>query len=283
MKAMILAAGFGTRLQPYSLLRPKPLFPVLNTPLLLRTIQRLQDAGFTEIAVNCHHLAQQIIDAVDSVGHIQLFVEDIVLGTGGGLQNALDWFAGEPVLVTNGDIYHDLDFASIMAHHLRQKNLATLVCHDYPRFNKVSLGQDGQILQFNPCEKANTLAAFTGVHVVDPRALSAIAPGFSSIIDCYSHLLKQGDAIKALVVEDCFWMDMGTPEDYLELHRILLKDAGASTLIHPTVNTDRTQIKDWVVIGENATLGDDCILERVVVWDGGVVAPGTHLKDVIVT
>jgi mannose-1-phosphate guanylyltransferase len=283
MKAMILAAGFGTRLQPYTLLRPKPLFPVLNTPLLLRTIERLHDAGFTEIAVNCHHLAPQIVEALEVVDLLQLFVEDIVLGTGGGLQNALDWFAGEPVLVTNGDIYHDLDFARIMEHHLLEKNLVTLVCHDLPRFNKVSLGQDGQILQFSPCEKADMLVAFTGVHVVDPRALSVVAPGFSSIIDCYSHLLKQGKAIKALMVEDCFWMDMGTPEDYLELHRILLQDAMASTLIHPSVNTDHIQIKDWVVVGKNAKLGNDCILERVVVWDGGVVSPGTHLKDVIVT
>ena len=73
MKAMVLAAGLGTRLQPYTLERPKPLFPVLNTPLLFQTIQKLQSAGFQEIAVNCHHLGRQIEEALSGMGGITVF------------------------------------------------------------------------------------------------------------------------------------------------------------------------------------------------------------------
>lgn len=283
MKAMILAAGFGTRLQPYSLLRPKPLFPVLNTPLLLHTLWRLQSAGFTEIGINCHHLAPQIMDSVQDMSGVHLFIEETVLGTGGGLKNAEEWCGEDTVLVTNGDIYHDLDFAQIMRHHKEQGNLVTLVCHDFPRFNKVSLGRGQRVLQFTPCEGATTLVAFTGVHVLDARILSTIEPGFSSIIDCYQSCIDRSGQVRAMVAQDHFWLDMGTPADYLELHRILLLKDDSAFLIHPTVELDDVILKDWVVVGEHAILGKGSQLERVVVWDGARVAPGSCLKDEIIT
>ena len=109
MQAMILAAGFGTRLLPYTELRPKPLFPLLNKPLLLLTIERLQRAGFDHIVVNCHHLRDQIVDLLQDLRGVVVQQEDIILGTGGGLRLALNVFRNEPVLVTNGDIYHSVD------------------------------------------------------------------------------------------------------------------------------------------------------------------------------
>ncbi len=282
MKAMILAAGFGTRLKPFSLLRPKPLFPVLNTPLLLHTLNRLKDDGFADIAVNCHHLAPLIIEALQGHG-VHVFHEQTVLGTGGGLKNAEEWFADEPVLVTNGDIYHDLSFSAIMEDHKRQGNLATLVCHDFPRFNVVSLNQNKSIVQFMPCDEAHALVAFTGVHVLEPRALSIVSEGFSSIIDCYSHWQNQGETIQALMASGHFWMDMGTPADYLALHESLLKSSASPYLIHHTVDMSQVTLRDWVSVGENVVVGEGCHLERVVVWDGAVVESGACLKDTIVT
>ena len=86
MKAMILAAGLGTRLLPYTLKRPKPLFPILNKPLLHLTIDRLKQAGATEIIVNSHHLRPQIKRALQGEEQIILQEEDTILGTGGGLR-----------------------------------------------------------------------------------------------------------------------------------------------------------------------------------------------------
>ncbi len=105
MQAMILAAGFGTRLQPYSLIRPKPLFPVLNRPLLLATIDRLKNAGFSLIVVNCHHLRQQIVSAVKDIPGVIVQEEPLILGTGGGLALAARNLNNEPLLVTNGDMF----------------------------------------------------------------------------------------------------------------------------------------------------------------------------------
>jgi mannose-1-phosphate guanylyltransferase len=283
MKAMILAAGFGTRLHPYSLVRPKPLFPLLNTPLIIHTLQRLQDAGFTEIGVNCHYLASQIIEQVQGIQGVTLFPEEDVLGTGGGLKNAADWFGSESVLIVNGDIYHDFDFNRIWRHHKQQSCLATLVCHDFPRFNKISLDDSRQILQFSPCDEAADIVAFTGVHVLEPQALSVVRPGFSSIIDCYCYWIERGEMVQTMMVQDHFWMDMGTPADYLALHECLLRQAKSPFLVHPSVNIDDVVLHDWVSVGENAVLGKGCQLERVVVWDGGIVEPGVYLKDAIIT
>lgn len=283
MKAMILAAGLGTRLQPYSLVRPKPLFPILNTPLLLHTLQRLKLSGFHDVAINCHHLAPQIRECVGDLEGVQLFYEDDVLGTGGGLKNAESWFDGDPVLVTNGDIYHDLDFMQIMDHHLQHKNAVTLACHSYPRFNKVSLGEENDILQFSPCAEAQKLVAFTGVHVLESHILSAVSPGFSSILDCYNALIKKGARVQAMMAHDHFWLDMGTPADYLELHRVLLAQHDSAFLVHPSVEVKDVVFKDWASVGENAILGKGCQLERVVVWDSATVAPGACLKDTIIT
>ncbi len=90
MQAMILAAGFGTRLLPHTLLRPKPLFPLLNHPLLLLTIRRLQHAGCDHIVVNCHHLRAQIVAALAGLPGVTVLEEETILGTGGGLRGALD-------------------------------------------------------------------------------------------------------------------------------------------------------------------------------------------------
>ena len=114
MKAMVLAAGLGTRLRPYSLKRPKPLFPVLDTPLLTHTLNQLRRSGAEGIVVNAHHLREQIRTMLQGQGDVQLQMEDRELGTGGGLRLAQSHFGEAPFLAVNGDIVHDLDLHLIV-------------------------------------------------------------------------------------------------------------------------------------------------------------------------
>ena len=130
MKAMILAAGFGTRLLPYTLKRPKPLFPVLDRPLLHLTFSRIRKAGFAEIIVNCHHLRHQIRQALRHETGCIIQEEEKVLGTGGGLHMALPHFNGKPALVVNGDIYHTIDYREVYQHHCASGADITLVLHE---------------------------------------------------------------------------------------------------------------------------------------------------------
>lgn len=292
MQAMILAAGFGTRLLPYSLARPKPLFPLLNQPLLLLTIQRLQQAGCDHIVVNCHHLREQIVHALQGLQGVVVQEEGSVLGTGGGLRLALDQFRAEPVLVTNGDIYHTIDYQRLYQDHVRQGAPVTMAMHDYPRFNTVAV-QGDRVRSFDD-RTTGELLAFTGLHVLEPSVLSGIPEGEdSSIIDCYRQLIEQGQRIRAVRVDDCFWTDMGTVEDYLALHAGLLTGkipawpelalpVGSSFLIDPRAKVASDLVlRDWACVGD-AVMGSKNWLQRSVVWDGVTIEPGRMIVDQLV-
>lgn len=287
---MILAAGLGTRLRPYTTLRPKPLFPVLGEPLLLRIIKQLRDAGFSSIIVNAYHLAEQIIAHLDGQPDVILQHEPIELGTGGGLRMALPHFADEAVLVTNGDIYHDIDYGAIYAKHIRGGCPISMVMHDCPRFNKVIV-EDNRVRAFS--EKAECLSggvgvetlAFTGIHVVHPSVLRDIPPAvFSSIIDCYQRHLAVGGQIASIKMQGHFWTDIGTIADYLDLHRILLSaEPPCFRLAAKVCLGQDVRLDGWGYIGAGASLGTGTHLSRVVVWDGAQIEQGTVSADCLLT
>jgi len=300
-KAMILAAGFGTRLRPYSELRPKPLFPVLGTPLLLHTIKNLRSCGFTTIIVNAHYLAQQIIDFLAGQPDIIVQEEPIELGTGGGLRMAMEALGPGPALITNGDIYHAIDYGLLYAAHLRNEAPVTMLMHDYKRFNKV-LVHNERIITFSPKTSPQTprqtdgwqYLAYTGIQVIDPEILLDITPGvFANIIDYYEEYLLSGAHIQSFVT-DKFWCDIGSPEDYLALHGRLLPQQGPEDghwlPVNPNgfyraANTSLGQnviCKDWGIIGPGAIIGNNVTLERVVVWNDARIPPGSTISDKIV-
>ena len=289
MQAMILAAGFGTRLLPFTKLRPKPLFPILNEPLLLLTIRRLQAAGFDHIIVNCHYLKEQIVSALSGMSGVLVQEEETVLGTGGGLRLALSNLRDEPLLVSNGDIYHTVDFQKLYATHQDNSGSVTMAMHDYPRFNKVTVLGD-RVTGFDAAQGDNCLA-FTGLHVLEPEVLEQIPLGQNySIIDCYRELLPEGKSISALRVDGCSWTDMGTVEDYLSLHGRLLKREiplwpefsdvpETGFLVHDDALTEAGgAMREWVCVGR-AQLEENVSLQRCIVWDGARAVEGTVYCD----
>ncbi|MFC1837701.1 sugar phosphate nucleotidyltransferase [Thermodesulfobacteriota bacterium] len=301
MKAMILAAGFGTRLLPYTLKRPKPLFPILNRPLLQLTAARINKAGFTQIVVNCHHLQQQITQKLKDKAGIILQKEDKILGTGGGLRMALPHFGQEPVLVVNGDIYHTIDYTDVYRRHGESNADVTLVLHDYPRFNDVSVNDRLEIAGFNKpgnnSGQKNDVLAFTGIHVINPEVLESIPQNTPfCIIDCYRKLLEKGGSIQAYQAKNHFWTDMGTPDDYLKLHAGLLSNrtpvydelddmiAEAPFVGIQNASTAKdVTLLDWACVGKHATIGAGATLQRSVIWDGAVIPAESVVKDTIVT
>ncbi len=286
MQAMILAAGFGTRLLPYTKLRPKPLFPLLNEPLLLLTIKRLQRAGFDHIIVNCHHLKEQIVEALRGLRGVVVQEEEAILGTGGGLRMALATMRDEPLLITNGDIYHSIDFLELYRSHVAGDAAVTMAMHNYPRFNKVRVEQ-GMVTGFGE-EGSGDCLAFTGLHVIDPEVLRDISErGESCIIDRYRRLLLSGEEIQAKDVSGCSWTDMGTVEDYLALHGQLLKgeihlwSEFAASFDGTNLCQQQTaeqKFDDWVCVG-NVLLPKELHLTRCVVWDTALLGNGEDYAD----
>ena len=144
MKAMILAAGLGKRLRPFTANIPKPLFPVAGRPLLDIIIRNLQHAGCEAIIINTHHLYKKIDSFLS--GHtysipVVTRYEPLLLGTGGAIKNVADFWDDQPFMVVNSDILTDIDLGDVYDFHLKHKYTTTLVLHDYKKFNKVSINR----------------------------------------------------------------------------------------------------------------------------------------------
>jgi mannose-1-phosphate guanylyltransferase len=292
LQAMILAAGFGTRLLPHTNVKPKPLFPILNQPLLLLTIQRLKRYGFDRIIVNCHHLREQIAESLADIDGVVVQQEEIILGTGGGLRRALSLMRDEPILVTNGDIYHTINYRELYQAHQENNCPVTLGMHDYPRFNTVATSGN-RIAGFNKNMDCKVLA-FTGLHVVNPAILANIPDGvLSCIVDHYRELLATGESLAVYRTDQCYWTDMGTPEDYLALHEGLLR--GSIPLWQEFHNAENGQIlidrdarlsgdfsvEKWCSIGK--ITGKHVHLSRVVVWDGVMLPDGFTCDNALIS
>jgi mannose-1-phosphate guanylyltransferase len=284
MKAMILAAGFGTRLRPLTETKPKALIPVANKPILARNIEYLISHGIREIIVNAHHHHQQIVDYLreeSSFGlNIQVKVEPEILGTGGGIKNVEDFWDKEPFLVTNSDILTDIDLAAVYKVHQTSGSLVTLVLHDCEPYNQVQVDDQWNITDI---AKSNTPGrlAFTGIHVIDPEVLSHIPQGlFSDVIECYRKLIRLGKPIRACLVQGHYWRDIGSIQSYLEANREL---AGNSFVIGSGCSIDSSvKLTDWGVIGENNRLGKNVYLQRSVLWEGVTVKEDIKVVDAVV-
>ncbi len=215
MKAMILAAGLGTRLRPLTDDRPKALVEVAGHTLLEITLSRLRGAGIREVIVNVHHFGDMVVDYLrkhDNFGmRIEISREEVLLDTGGGLKKAAWFFLGsgdsEPFLLHNVDVISTIDLQRMVAFHRENQALATLAVQEretsrYLLFDEQgrlcgrrTRGKEPEILRSSNQVRA---LAFSGVHVISPRFLSMMTEdGVFSIINTYLRVAGQGEKIVA--------------------------------------------------------------------------------------
>jgi len=219
MKALLLAAGFATRLLPYSRNMAKPLFSIASQPVIARLIDGLIQAGCSGIIINTHHLHEQLAAFVanrDFPIPVKTRYEPEILDTGGAIGNAADFLAGGPFLVINGDIVTDLDFAALYAFHCSHRHPATLVMHDRAEFNSVAVDKSGFIRAFPPDAPppGTKQMAFAGIQVLDAAIPEEIPAGPISSITIYKSLLARNMDFKAYIPERFYWQDIGSPERY---------------------------------------------------------------------
>ena len=282
MQALLLAAGFGTRLRPYTLVRPKPLFPICNVQLLHILLEKLAAVGCQKIVVNSHYLADQIAAAVTDRPGVILQHEPEILGTGGSLRHALEHFTDGPVLVMNGDIYHEIDLCHLLEAHVAGSSAVTMALHNYPRFNTVRV-RNNRVCGFGKVEADESLLAFTGIHVLNREVIEQIpADGFFHIIDLYEQLAQAGQ-IGFVRVDGSFWQDIGTPADYLDVHRRLLEDKTPAWVISKQAEVgEGVKLSGWGTVESSAVIGSGAQLNRCVVWKNAVITPGEQLADRII-
>lgn len=232
MKAMIFAAGLGSRLKPITNDRPKALAKIRETPLLEIVIRRLINYGFDEIIVNVHHYADMVIEFLKSKNNFNINIQisdesDQLLDTGGGLKLA-SWFFddNEPFLVHNVDTITDIDLLDFYNYHKKQNALATLLVRHRPgsRFflfdNKKKLCGWENVISGEKILASSSASpleqiAFSCLHIIDPRIFNLLTEeGSFSIIDSYLRLAKD-HTILGYVDDRSYWLDVGTPEKLL--------------------------------------------------------------------
>ncbi len=226
MKAMILAAGFGTRLRPLTETTPKPLLKVGGTPLILWNVLLLRASGIKEVIINLHYLGHQIQETLGDGTcwgmQVSYSCERDILGTGGGLKAAESFFEGKPVLVMNGDTLIDLDVPALVDFHHSHGGVATLVLRDDPnaeQWGAVESNAQGRILRITgrgleggEDEEEIVTRMFAGVHILHPSILQDSPAGESfSIIDPYVRELARGSRMFGFVHAG-YWSDIGTLE-----------------------------------------------------------------------
>lgn len=207
MKAMVLAAGVGSRLRPLTDATPKALVDIGGKSMLERVVERLRAAGASDIIVNAHHHADQVEAAAKRLGLAVSREDDALLDTGGGLKKAA-WFFddGKPFLVHNVDVVSDLDLRRLYAAHA---GLATLAVRDRPT-TRFLVFRDGRLVSRDePGERLG----FDGVQVVSPELLKRLTEsGAFSLTQAYLRLAKEGADIRAFRSDKWTWLDIGTPE-----------------------------------------------------------------------
>jgi NDP-sugar pyrophosphorylase family protein len=290
MKAMILAAGFGTRLWPLTVGRTKPALPFLNRPLIAYTIEYLKRHGVEDLIINLHHepdsVREQIGDGSDYGVRIDYSVEEPeILGTSGALDRVRDRLDKETFLVINGKIITDIDLGAAVAAHRDRQALATLVLlpnDKRERFSEVKITEDGRVSEFAGFpESGNPQSAspqfgrnpqsplmFTGIHVLDPGIFEYIPRGvFSdSVRDVYPKAMADGKNVAAHVADGASsWRELSTIERYLTISLEFLRREGRDT-----------------IMDEGCEVESGATVERSVLWRRARVCGGARLTECVV-
>jgi NDP-sugar pyrophosphorylase family protein len=234
MRAMVLAAGLGTRLRPLTNDRPKALVEIGGRTLLELTLTRLASFGVRDVIINVHHFADLVIQYLQANSNFGLQVEisreELLLDTGGGLKKA-SWFflqdptrLDEPFILHNVDVVSTIDFQRLTNFHNENHALATLVVQERESSRYLLFGDQGELcgrrigrdqapelVRSTPNLKA---LAFSGIHLISPRLLTDMTEeGVFSVIATYLRLAGQGVKILAFRADEYYWRDLGKLED----------------------------------------------------------------------
>ena len=238
MRAMVLAAGLGTRLRPLTDHRPKALVEVGGRTLLEIALARLSSFGIREVIVNVHHFADMIVDYLKANKNFGLCIEisredDVLLDTGGGLKKAAYFFLQnsqspeEPFILHNVDVISTIDLHRMAQFHAENHALATLAVQERPTSRYLLFdeqlqlcgrksGRDGQAELVRSSSHPKALA-FSGIHVISPRLFSLMTEeGVFSIIAPYLRLAAQGEKVIAFRSDEYQWRDLGRLDDVMQ-------------------------------------------------------------------
>lgn len=307
-KAMVMAAGVGSRLDPLTQKIPKPLVPVLNKPVMDILLQKLKDYGVEKVIANTHYLAEQIQNRYTKNSpvdiHFEYIHEETLSGTAGGVKKCEFFFDDvEDFIVVSADGLHDADLDKIVKSHKESGCIATMaisavdhaeVCH----FGVVVPTKEHYVSEFQEkpsIEEAKSNYINTGIYVFNKRIFDFIPKGekYDFAKNVFPRLLEAGEKINTYRIYS-YWSDIGTIEQYIQSNidalnkKVLIKDPNiirkynsVYVIGENTKLPEDISLLNNVVIGKNCTIGKNVKMENVILWDNVTVADNVTLKNVV--
>ena len=293
LPAIVLTAGYGTRLLPLTYDRAKPVLPVAGKPLIRRTLSWLAQQGVHNAVLNLHYKPETITSVVGDGTDLGLSVryswEPKLLGSAGGPRQALPLLNSNRFLIINGDTLTNMALGDLVDTHERTKaaiTLAVMPNTNPERYGGVLVDKDGWVSGFSRVGNPNPSYHFIGVQVVDTTIFLELPDGqpAETIRGIYSSLIKKNKrSLRAHMVSTTFH-DIGTPADYLATSLTVAHDeghyeslVGTRTFIDPTAKLKRT------ILWDEVTVAKDCVLTDCVIGDRVRLPPGSYFEKLVIT
>ena len=297
MKAMILAAGFGTRLFPLTIDRTKPAIPFLGKPLVGYVAEYVAKFGFKDVIVNLHHQPESVRKALGDGSDFGVkihytYEEPKILGTAGALDNARDLLKDETFLIANGKIITDIDIEAALETHKKSGALATMVLKPNIKrehFSEVSV-EDNRVTGFgnfpDPNDSESVSKApymFTGIHILEPRVFDYIPNGvYSDIVPTlYSPAIKNGEIISAHIA-DGKWFELSTIPRYLDITLQMLNGNPNRNVIGTNFIKDDTANVADSIVWDNVVIEKDAKIFRSIICDDVTIRSGESYDNVAI-
>ena len=292
MRAIILSAGYGTRLWPLTEDRTKPAIPILGKPLVGYVAEYIASYGFNDIVVNLHHRPESVRAALGNGSKFGVklhYVEEpVILGTSGALDNTREFFEHETFIAINGKIITDIDLDAALETHRKTNALATLVLlrnQKRERFSVVNVEQ-GRVTGFGgmpePTGEPEPLM-FTGIQLLEPRIFDYIPRGvFShSTTDVYPQAIANGETIAAHVAHGT-WRELSTLKRYLDISVEMLRERDQNYVAGSNCTIARTATVTDSVLWDNVAVSNNTRVHLCVLGDGVRLSEGEGIENAIV-
>ncbi|MBA3961328.1 MAG: NTP transferase domain-containing protein [Chthoniobacterales bacterium] len=295
-QAFVLGAGLGTRLRPLTEELPKPLVPIFQKPLITFAFDHLGAVGVKSVVVNTHHLPEEFERVFPGKSYEQLSItlvhEPVLLDTGGGIKNVEPLLSGKPFLVYSGDVLTDLPLRPLIEEHFRAGNDVTLALRDTGLASQVAF-RDGRVRDIgNRYGQAGNFD-YANVSVWNPEAFAQFSLGEKiSFIPVLAKWIGKGGRIGGVVLNEGEWFNLGSPAQYLEVHRHIKEQNWRPSYLRPNdwpasravsaLLAPRARVEGFSVIGADCHVGDRARVEDSILWPEVQIAPDAHLKRCIV-
>jgi mannose-1-phosphate guanylyltransferase len=307
MKAMIMAAGVGSRLMPLTTRVPKPMIPMANVPLMESIVTLLHTHGYDDLICNLHYHADNISSYFGDGNKFDVSMtysqEDELMGTAGGVKNC-EWFLEDTFVVISGDALTDIDLGQLLAAHRKQGALASIALKEVDEvehFGVVITDEDGKIKRFQEKprpEEALSHNANTGIYVFEPEIFKYIPTRqfYDFGKQVFPHLVKMGAPFYGVPVKD-YWCDVGNISTYCQAHSDILQQRvktntagkiiktaeGSRVLLGEGVTCgNNVRFEGNVVIGSGCHIGNNAYISNSVVWENTAIGDKTIIKEAVI-